>query len=633
MEVFSERSLEMKKFLLWTIALMMILSGCSPTSVSEEETAPLDYVMYEKEGLIYFQTMGSEDATQLNTEPFDDSNFGAATTFQYNFKISDNQKRIFYKEISGIGDFFGTLYYRDVLSDGKLSDAKKIADEVSEYNVSSNGQIVNYVAEQGGIYHFDIQKSKTQKLSDTAFSFTMSKDGKRLIYSENNGEKSVTFEQEIGKNRFQVGDKFMSPVKHDPDLTEYYYFAEGEVGHRIFGSEGKVIADDVYRIIQIYDSGEMYFMRVVRGASVVEEFDFLNDDMVEQDEKYESVARPDFPDVNADEVEWAEYRIALAEFNRSDAKNLRDDFRARMERGSGVFTDNLQLYYYDGEKEHFVAEYLSPISSDLRDLRQYAVSKAQPMIAFSSFDHTTNSVRLSEANQWHSMENMVQDILELASMPMIAKGAEAQKIESDLGNSTSKSFVFSADGKTLYYFFGEMEPVFHQDLYEISIGDSAGKPQLAQEWVYPHGLRSYENGDLLYVTERDLDATMLVNLSREILMQGIGSNIERNIVLNGKVIAENAFPYWTSNDRAEILYRQSEERGFVGKLFLYKDGENIFIDDEVAKAMTNQAETIFYMKNLDEDYMKGDLYVHKDGENKLIATNVQYVDPTFMYFY
>ena len=138
----------MKKTKRFTIVLAAMLllgavAGCSNTGVAEIK--PLSYALYEKKGNLYYSALnGSEDVLLSKNLTGDEEDYNFSLEYGVTTTLSENQKRLFYVKMSE-ELYSGTLYYRDVLENGELSDEVRIGKDTFYYKVSADGNHVVYM--------------------------------------------------------------------------------------------------------------------------------------------------------------------------------------------------------------------------------------------------------------------------------------------------------------------------------------------------------------------------------------------------------------------------------------------------------------------------------------------------------
>ncbi len=608
-----------------TSLLIGSLAGCAGNSASNgSKVQPLNYLMYYKDGKLYYDALNGSDPILLTKDSGDESwskylEYSATTT------LTENQKRLFYLELNNEDNYFGTLYYRDVNDDGTLSDEQKVADDTFFYQVSADGNYLVYSDfESDDLYYHDVAKQESEKIGKATATFYLSKDGKKVVFSwyDSEKEQAAAYEYEQGKEAVKIGKDGAWIVGEVGDLTSYYYRGYQHLYHKEFGKEPTVIAKNVLDVGKIYDSGEIYFFRYDEEDDGFDVAEFIVDDMFDHDNQVPYAEYPKFPleseYPNADEYHKA-YQAYLDQYqmaNEFQKVEVRDQIRWAIE-GDPIEGINLSLHFYDGKEEHLVANYLN-----VPEYGMYTDAMAkfldEPAAIFPSAMERDGKVKLSELQNTYNVAGMISEAMGRLSSYYYAKGAEVTKVDTPQFDHAYDDYTFlSGDKKSVYILHKQAdysERSYH-DLYELKIEkNSLAEPEKLLEKIDEWPMATFDDGSLL-------------------CFQVIKGQIyEHDAYLDGEKIAKSTSLQWhDSKTKQFALIENIDPDERVGKLVIYDGDQKIEVDKDVYQSVRNKAGEIFYYKNLDPETYNWDLYHYKDGETTLIAKKTQYIDPEKTY--
>ena len=614
-----------KKTLFGILAVLLFMgwtAGCTGAGdLGESKAEPLNYLLYEKKGNMYYSALDGSDEILLAKNDSGEGwglaeEYGALTT------LSEDQKRLFYVEIEEGSMFDNTLYYRDVLKNGALSDARRITQNVSYYRVSANGQMVltsSYEDERSRLY--DLENDEKIDLGLPTYSCAMSKDGKRVVYSYYDSEKDRSFgyELEVGKEPEQIAKSDLYFVHSEEDLSSYYYMANGELYRKSFGKEEQLLVEDVFSVEKMYASGEFYFLRYDDQADGFDVRDFIIDDMAERDVDLEEVLYPEYPSREefATDEEWetayGEYVKLLELAEMLNGKSYREELREGFE-GKPLESVNISLHFYDGKKEHLVAEFLpdDPETIDILDNVIYFEKEPGALIrAGFEFD---DKVKLSELH-YYDLSSLIQSAISHISSLYIADGAQIERVELPpaVDGLQNDYFHISKNEKSFYLIHNTSEQSDEFDLYRFQLnGRSVSQGEQMAQKIASDPFKIFSDGKVLYSTIEHRDGRLI-----------------GDIYLDERKLADSAYLQCFDEERETfVLLEEVDYESGEGTLARYEGYEPQEIDTKVRLAFINRAGNLFYYKNFDQDEWNGNLYFARDGEGELVSKGVSYIDPT-----
>ena len=228
---------------------------------------------YVKDDELYFSTVSKAKGEQVTTKMFDGVTSSSVGGFT---RISEDGKRIFYVDkYDGAGY---DLYYKK--TSGLKKDGIKIASGIKSYDISENGGRVTYIKDTDKLYQHNL-KEQGDKIDDEVDCFVASANGKKILYvkSEDLEYEDVHDEYDdygyYGDSSFTENDLYLSKngkagEKVVSGYDELYYISDGldyvvyTKGGALYtqkiGKDAVKVDSDVSGVIQVYDSGEIYYV-------------------------------------------------------------------------------------------------------------------------------------------------------------------------------------------------------------------------------------------------------------------------------------------------------------------------------------------------------------------------------------
>lgn len=206
-----------------------------------------DYDNIDEEELIFSSSSSSyEDIADV-------SYYLGAYTY-----VSEDGKYIFFSDKNDDDDYYGLkLYYRKV--DKPEEEAIKIDSEVWAYNVNTSATLVTYIkGEEGNLYQYKIGEDSKDKIASGVIDYWVSDDGDKIGYLNTEGSLYLKY---ADKDKEKIASEVSSIEYLNDEITTAYYIKDDSLYKQVEGEDRVKIASDVYSVIEIYDSGEIYYLK------------------------------------------------------------------------------------------------------------------------------------------------------------------------------------------------------------------------------------------------------------------------------------------------------------------------------------------------------------------------------------
>ena len=473
-----------------------------------------NYGLYLKDGEIFYTDLSHEgiEVTSRLTggQSYSDSALSELSSGLSRYiAFSENGKRIFFPDRLDSSGSGVTLYYRDLNKSSE--EAAKIDSDVVMYAVNAAGNRMIYLKDQGSsgaLYVSDLEDK--EKIDSDVVSFYVADDCKKVGYltSENDfyvwngGEDSVKLASGITTLEY-VSD----------DLSQIYYIKDESLYKQVESSEDREkIASDVSMVVNIYDSGEVYYTKAEDTQTSL--MDYVNDDMAAADASITQPEYPEYPEspdypyswnydtTEAYEAARAEYDAAYEEYQatcdrlREEYNQAYDEYRAKINRDSmrerlqSATMDSTQysLYCYNGSEETQVTDALA----DEWDITWASDAPVMVVKIYSQSD--VQKVNLSEVESYYDVQEMVEEALYSSAEWYVLSGTTLSAIT----QNDAKSFILSSDGTTAC-FLDDVGEDGTGDLYKLTVsGDKAGSSELCDSDVSAYESVSIEDNHLFY---------------------------------------------------------------------------------------------------------------------------------------
>lgn len=608
------------------VVLILIVSLFSAGGRRIDKT----YALYLKDKEIYFKDLKLDGkAWQLTNrlldsdDVADDDDLAEAKYLGYNTYMSKNGRYIFFPDKIAAGNNNFSLYYKDVTKPD--SDAIKIDSGITEYSVNTSNTIVTYYKiDDGTLYQYNISKDSKEKIAGEVKDSRVSDDGNKIYYI--NYDNNLYF-----KDKNKDKEKLASDVTGFQYVTEnfstVYYIKEGALYKQAVGSDKVKIASDVFSVINIYDSGEIYYLADSKIALI----DYITDDMKDVDAAINKPEYPAYPDAPAWVYWWeyttdAEYQAAYnkyeeaystweEEYNRianeynvaNEAyaeKQKRDELRYELQNldKEALEPSCYSLCFYNGTETNVITDAFT-YYNDLGGYSGAAFASDAPVIVYGAFDLSeVEKVKISEVESIYDITLNVPIKVNSTYERYIAVEADTKVVE----QKRASNFRINSSGTVVYYIDNIPDEKNYGELFSISVsGGVVGKAKLYDSDVYNGFCGFISDGEFEYFKDyKNYKGDLYINKKR--------------IDYDVDVFSIEAYP-----ELGKVMYLTDwNDDKYYGTLKVYDGEKSVKISDDVHDYIVASDGRVLYLYDYSYKYYKGELYEWYNGEKRKIDDDV-----------
>ena len=593
-----------------------------------------NYALYLKDSEIFFTDLKKDSkewqltSRLVDTDDLDDE--GLANS-EYDLDswvyMSEDGKYIFFPDkVDDARDGFN-LYYKEVAKPD--AEAIKIDSDILGYTVNASATLVTYLKDgEKNLYQYKIGEDSKDKIASEVIHFVVSDDGNKICYI--NSENSIYLKY-ADKEKEKIASN-VSTLEHVTEcFTTVYYIKDGSLYKQAKGEDKIKIASDVYAVINIYDSGEIYYL--TSEAEELSLMDYVTDDMKDADASITEPNYPNYPNSPSSPSWWdydteAEYDAAYeayeeayeaweAECDRMEteyyaaceayyAKESRDELRAELEEET-LEQSSYSLCFYNGTEgivitDAFVGGYYS----------DYSFASDAPVISYGAYNQSgLEKVKLSEIESIYDIENMVEAALFSSSERYVAIKGTATVVEQE---KEATSFTINSSGTVIYYIDDIPNGKNYGELYRISISDGVvGKAEVYDSDVFLGSCGFVSDTELEYFKDyKDGKGDLYINKNK------IDYDVQDYIEFDNCGV----WPIEHS-DSGKVFYLTdwNDDKGY-GTLKVFNGKEAVRIADDVHSFSVLPDGRVLYLYDYSLNYYKGELHEWSDGETRKIDDDV-----------
>ena len=610
------------------------------------KTSDKTYMFYLRDREIVYFDLKSGDKLEvtsrlLNGGSMSDSNLAnGAYGLGYYIAFNEDGSRVFYPDRTNFDNAEGiTLYYRNMNKPDE--EPVKIDSDITKYAINKEGTVVIYSKGFDGIlYKHDL--TNKEKIASNVEGFEVTDDCSKVMYLTDDSSIYLWY---ADKDKAKIASDVSAVYYVSEDLSVIYYTKQDSSDSYTYslykqtvGADERVkIASDVYYIVNIYDSGELYY---VKSENVeISLMDYVNDDLAASDA---AITEPEYPTApqshywyysNSNNTyyyydpgygyryfteaeynaiieqyyaDYSAYQAALDEYNKAqDAyrdKVSRDYLRESL-KGSTIERAKYILYYYNGTDETVVTDALTAPWSVT-----WAADAATLLLPAYNQSEVTK-VRISEISSVYDFHDQVNQALYSSSERYIAVKATLTLLD----QPDASHFTMSSDGSTIYFLDDITDSSGDEkgDLYKITIADGqAGRPELYDSDVSTTQMYLLTDNRFAYFKDVDI------------------SNWKGDLYINKAEVDYDVSLYsFSYTDNAVFYYTDWNSSKDYGTLKKYENGEKTKIADDVHSFVTTDDNDILYLYDYSSNYYKGTLYRYNQGEPVKIDDDVMALIP------
>ena len=592
-----------------------------------------NFALYLKDNEIFLSDLkkGSE-AWQL-TSPFIDAksdsipSLGGHPNFSemlglYTY-VSEDGKYIFFIDKISEDDKEIKLYYRE--TDNPKVEAIKIDSGIKSYTVNDASTLVTYLKEEGGLYQYKIGKDSKDKIASEVKDFEVSDDGKKIVYI--NFEDSIYLKY-VDKDKEKIAKGVSSLEYLSKDFTTVYYIKDGSLYKQVEGEDKVKISSDVYEVIKIYDSGEVYYLK--SDSEKLSLMNYVTDDMKDSDATLTEPEYPYHPSYlgydTAEEYEaaQAEYDAAFEAYHNAydaySAKLNRDYLRESLEKET-LEQSSYTLFFFNGTEETIITDAF--VSDGYYDYGSgYTVADDVAVISYEAYKQSNlEKVKLSEINSVYDVKEMVKASMFSSSERYIAVKNTATIVEQE---KDATNFIISADGAVVYYIDDIPDENNYGKLYRISIKNGVvGKAEVYDSDVYTDDISFVDGSKIKYFKNYKRNFNDYKDNKGELYIDKV--KIDYDVYANSINYYSDLDKVFYFTDRYDENDNGTLDENNNGTLKVYENGESVKIADDVHDYSVMADGRVLYLNDYSLNYYKGELHEWHNGKTKKIDDDVVYI--------
>lgn len=253
-----------------TVMIILIVVFIS-AFVGKNDNKKNNFVMYVKDEEVFLNNLKKDsESWQVTSRLIDFENVDNNTLYKiasYNMtiwsRVSNDGKYLFFADkFDNQSNYYFNLYYREI--DKEDSENIKIDSEVRYYCINDNSTLVTYTkGEDGNLYQYSIKDETKEKIANNVSNLNVSDDGKTIIYTD---EDFDLYRIENGKDKEKLVSGISSIEYISSDFKTVYYEKDDSLYFQKAGEDRIKIDSDIYDVVMVYDTGEIYY--VTRGETI-----------------------------------------------------------------------------------------------------------------------------------------------------------------------------------------------------------------------------------------------------------------------------------------------------------------------------------------------------------------------------
>lgn len=536
-----------------------------------EEKKEIDSLIFVKDGEFFYHNLTDSVNMQLSNNndivvdeegDYEEAIYVLKSLMQ----MGPDGKTLFYPDKQEANDEKAALFYREI--DNKNAEPTLVAEGIQSYTISKNMDAVvchcyDTQTFETPLYYYDFSSAK--KIANDVKEYHASKDGKKVLYLDNQGGLYLYAD---GTNQ-KVEPAVSSICYVGEDLSDFYYLKENGNLCRYAETEGPVvIASKVQQVVKVYETGEIYF---VRDNSIRDSFmNYIENDAPEKAELCRELSAKTF------------------------------------------VKEQYELYLYDGESEILLEEHLVAPNEESYPgtiMNYVDVNDNKPLLVYQAFNaEKMEKPKLSQIYAYEA-ESLVDAAFYGATDYCVTMGGQVMKIFQE----NPCNVIFNEEGTAICYMdnHGTLEEP-SADLYKMEIEDDVLKqPELYDTNVIPEECYFLGENKLGYYKNKNIDNSQFFALA----------DLYCNQELIAPAMLMGMYRYFPVSKKF-LYYADWDFGNACGTLCEYENG----VYNDCANAVHEMGETaggkMYYLKDYNGDFGLGDLYILEDDGEKIIETGV-----------
>ena len=559
-------------------------------------------VYFLKDNELHFSKFNGKSQVKLEDDIYDkwsDSDEYGLYAY-YGFKISEDEKKIFFITDMDNDDNSGDLVYMSATGNGEVT---RISDNVKEFRLVGNNKVL-FTDEDDSLYISDL-KDKT-RISKNVRYYTVDEDDKYIVWLDEND--SLYYQPTNLKQEKEKLDKDVSSIDSISDGLERILYRKIEDGKaevylmKNRKDKEKIVSNADYAHCFIKNGKACVYYCKDKGDVPYSYMDIIEDDYPDD----ANMKEPDIKDYttyeNVDSFWGPTTREKVDdkyydELDKYKEKVQRDSTREYLKKHSIELNETALYYLEEGSEAAKVASGIMEIDSarkldDDRVLFYYSIDMAN-----------VEKIKLSKVIEGNSTESELEDNITEIMKINIVNGKDTAVI--DFGDvDIGDIYIANADDKLYFVLYekGDTDSDKSGTLY--SIGYSGKNLGVANKFASDvNSIVSVKEDKICYSKERDDDGTF-------------------DLYCGDKKVDSEVMTRVSITDAGVLYFKDYESNDSEGTLYLYKDGKSVKIGEDVHMFYAYSDKYVAILTDYSKKNHMGDLEIFDGKGKKKIASDV-----------
>lgn len=557
------------------------------------------HLLYLKDNEIVYTDFKTKTPFQVseNLDPNQDGFLQEIMYYLSSFiDLTPDDKNIIYPDyLDQYSDF---KLYKRMLNKPKQSPTQ-IAN-VQGYYITNEAKniITHYNYDDEMLYQIYLDQNETVELASYLSYYQVSNDGKTVyVQTDSNDIYLIPY----GKEKIKLASE--ARIEYIPTDFSKVYYTQDDILYKHDGKKETQIATDVERILQTYESGELYYLK--QSTHSINLLEYIIDEYEESDASVEVIEAPEqpywfeFEDDDAYDKALKEYE-ALYEIYLENADQYTQIEHRNMIRDSlkdqELNYNTYSLYYYDGQTERLINDDFYDSYEELT----YNINTYTPMIAYSAYNREEyEPIFIDEIEYIYQVEAMVMEAISSNRISYFANKNDEMKAPFD----NYHHLLYAPDHKTIYFAYEDEDDEFYLDLYSLSVlGTSLSQESLYDTDVLFYTIQVYDDNQMVYFKEGGSNDDLYLSKTR--VEQDLGYFSE-SVMYSEKT----KYLYYKVNDSLKV----------------YHQNTSTLLADEVAMYHELSDGSLVYLSQYDTENEGYHLYHYVNNKTTLIDEAVQHI--------
>ena len=618
-----------KKFIVIGIVVAVIIAIVAAiAALSGGGSKEADFVLFRKDGDLYINYLSDNTVKKLAKESGYDTVYSESTGY------------LFFGDKYDDDDSF-TLYYTDTTEKkAEKRTIEKIDSNVVDYTLSKDGKSIIYLSKKDVLYVHDF--TEKTKIAGDVYDYYYDEEEGIFAYIEREEDDDDEYTYKF----FSI-DKKNQPKEELVDIEQYRFFDNDTFAFYANDTvytyaDGKLntirtsfsVSDEEYMSIVYIDENNNFYYKWSDGDGDLDAKDFITDSKKDSDAKIEKPSYYDskyWVDPNASYYFYTDlndqyYKDLQAYYE----KDLRDDLRSYLEDEITVDGSSTTLYCYNGKEDVVMASNIESTEEDggiilFEKMDMNADVKID--IADIAKDIVTEANKDRDEDDYYSYYGSRYDITEAIEEALYSGYTFGAVVDNTV--CAVKSFpVADLTDEELE----ELEVVL--DYFEMTVDKDGTALYYTDEYdeeerlgtLYKMDIKSKALGEAKVVAENvydySFDSENNLYTFRDTEFDEDGYSASSDLYINDKQIDTDVYATVKRFETGECLYKtEYSAKDSASKLRLFNGKESITVADEVYSVYAMSPDKIFYIDDIDDDEYpaEGTLNLWTGEKNDLIV--------------